>query len=157
MASRPSMYHRFGWFLVILGFLCGLGLVVNISSCMLQSPSLSVSSVKQPYLVGDARGFGSRRWRGGVGGAGRERKGPLVAWGRRSAKIANRKGAQEAIKTKLYAKIGKMVADSVKNGGSDPAANTKLAAIIKQVQYDPFSPTSGALNFHRCVKLSPMC
>mmetsp|Transcript_18102 Transcript_18102/g.27151 ORF Transcript_18102/g.27151 Transcript_18102/m.27151 type:complete len:310 (-) Transcript_18102:158-1087(-) len=62
---------------------------------------------------------------------GRER---LVAFGRRSAKIAGRKGAQDAIKTKLYTKIGKMVADAVKSGGSDPESNPKLATIMKQAQ-----------------------
>eukprot|EP00466_Bigelowiella_natans_P007864 jgi/Bigna1/57479/fgenesh1_pm.15_\ len=56
----------------------------------------------------------------------------ILPFGRRSAKIATRKGAQDAAKTKLYTKIGKMVADAVKQGGSDPSSNPKLATIMKQ-------------------------
>lgn len=45
---------------------------------------------------------------------------------RRSAKIAVRKGKADAQKSKLYGKIGKQIAQAVRQGGPDALANTRL-------------------------------
>ncbi|GAB0493245.1 hypothetical protein MMPV_004521 [Pyropia vietnamensis] len=51
--------------------------------------------------------------------------------GRRSEKIANRKGKQDRAKTKAYARIGKMLIAAIKSGGStDPVANRPLAEAL---------------------------
>lgn len=50
--------------------------------------------------------------------------------GRRSSKIAGRKGAQDAKKAKLYSKIGKEVVSAVKKGGPSLASNKALAALL---------------------------
>jgi len=48
--------------------------------------------------------------------------------GRRSEKIAGRKDAQNRLKTRLYARIGKTLIAAIKAGGStDPVANRPLA------------------------------
>ncbi|KAL4592261.1 hypothetical protein LXL04_005249 [Taraxacum kok-saghyz] len=68
-------------------------------------------------------------------------RGPLCM-GRRSCKIAGRKGAQDAKKAKLYAKVGKEVVsaqltlhkNSVKKGGPNPTSNTTLAAILEKAK-----------------------
>ncbi|XP_071709250.1 probable transcriptional regulatory protein At2g25830 [Rutidosis leptorrhynchoides] len=60
-------------------------------------------------------------------------RGPLCM-GRRSAKIAGRKGAQDAKKMKLYAKVGKEVVSAVKKGGPSPVSNTALAAILEKAK-----------------------
>lgn len=54
--------------------------------------------------------------------------------GRRSCKIAGRKTAQDAKKTKLYSKIGKEVVSAVKKGGSSPISNTTLANLLEKVK-----------------------
>ncbi|KAK9812773.1 hypothetical protein WJX72_003451 [[Myrmecia] bisecta] len=54
--------------------------------------------------------------------------------GRRSSKIATRKGAQDAQKAKRYGKIGKLIIQAVKAGGSDPQANTKLKEVLNQAK-----------------------
>lgn len=55
-----------------------------------------------------------------------------VQMGRRSSKIATRKGAQDAKKAKLYGKIGKEIVSAVKKGGSpSPVANPALAALLQ--------------------------
>lgn len=64
-----------------------------------------------------------------------------VAMGRRSSKIATRKGKADAQKAKLYGKIGKLVAQAVRLDGPDPVANTRLrealaAAKMAQVPVD---------------------
>eukprot|EP00887_Chlorella_sp_A99_P005047 scaffold4.g5047.t1 len=46
--------------------------------------------------------------------------------GRRSSKIAARKGKADAQKAKLYGKIGKLIAAAVRSGGPDALANTRL-------------------------------
>ncbi|KAI3428658.1 hypothetical protein D9Q98_007481 [Chlorella vulgaris] len=61
--------------------------------------------------------------------------------GRRSSKIATRKGKADAQKAKLYGKIGKLVAQAVRLDGPDPVANTRLrealaAAKMAQVPVD---------------------
>ncbi|KAL3677468.1 hypothetical protein R1sor_027416 [Riccia sorocarpa] len=57
--------------------------------------------------------------------------------GRRSAKIATRKGAQNRKKAKLYGKIGKQIAKVVKEGGPNPTANAALAVLLQTAkQYD---------------------
>ena len=45
---------------------------------------------------------------------------------RRSAKIAVRKGKADAQKSKLYGKIGKQIAQAVRQGGPDALANSRL-------------------------------
>ncbi|KAF5743242.1 hypothetical protein HS088_TW09G01308 [Tripterygium wilfordii] len=59
---------------------------------------------------------------------------PPVSMGRRSAKIAGRKGAQDTKKAKLYSKIGKEVISAVKKGGSDPGSNTALANVLEKAK-----------------------
>lgn len=54
--------------------------------------------------------------------------------GRRSCKIAGRKGAQDAKKAKLYSKIGKEVVSAVKNGGPNPLSNLALASVIEKAK-----------------------
>lgn len=49
-----------------------------------------------------------------------------IVCGRRSAKIATRKGAQDLKKAKLYGKLGKLILASARQGGTDPVANPKL-------------------------------
>ncbi|KAL3023714.1 hypothetical protein AAZX31_04G081600 [Glycine max] len=53
-----------------------------------------------------------------------------VCMGRRSIKIAGRKGAQDAKKTKLYSRIGKEVVSAVKRGGPNVTSNSVLAAVL---------------------------
>lgn len=59
---------------------------------------------------------------------------PPVQMGRRSAKIAGRKGKADAKKAKVYGKIGKKIVQVVKSGGADPVTNSKLADILKQAK-----------------------
>ncbi|GMY17578.1 probable transcriptional regulatory protein At2g25830 [Fagus crenata] len=59
---------------------------------------------------------------------------PPVSMGRRSSKIAGRKGAQDAKKAKLYAVIGKEVVSAVKKGGPNPISNTALAAVLEKAK-----------------------
>ncbi|KAI5081190.1 hypothetical protein GOP47_0004373 [Adiantum capillus-veneris] len=55
-----------------------------------------------------------------------------VQMGRRSSKIAMRKGAQDAKKAKLYGRIGKEIVSAVRRGGSpNPVANSALAALLQ--------------------------
>ncbi|GJP49924.1 hypothetical protein CLOM_g9079 [Closterium sp. NIES-68] len=53
-----------------------------------------------------------------------------VCMGRRSSKIATRKNAQDARKSKLYGKVGKQIISAVKAGGPSPASNSQLAALL---------------------------
>lgn len=57
-----------------------------------------------------------------------------LCMGRRSCKIAGRKGAQDAKKAKLYSKFGKEVVSAVKKGGPNPVSNTALAALFEKVK-----------------------
>ncbi|PIA42810.1 hypothetical protein AQUCO_02000331v1 [Aquilegia coerulea] len=57
-----------------------------------------------------------------------------LCMGRRSCKIAGRKGAQDAKKTKRYSKIGKEIVSAVKKGGPNPISNTTLASLIEKVK-----------------------
>ncbi|OAY26800.1 probable transcriptional regulatory protein At2g25830 [Manihot esculenta] len=57
-----------------------------------------------------------------------------LCMGRRSSKIAGRKGAQDAKKAKLYSRIGKEVVSAVKKGGPNPISNTALAAVLGKVK-----------------------
>ncbi|GLU01453.1 hypothetical protein SLE2022_187600 [Rubroshorea leprosula] len=59
---------------------------------------------------------------------------PPVCMGRRSSKIAGRKGAQDAKKAKLYSRIGKEVVSAVKKGGPNPMSNTVLAAVLEKAK-----------------------
>ncbi|KAE9452310.1 hypothetical protein C3L33_15789, partial [Rhododendron williamsianum] len=54
--------------------------------------------------------------------------------GRRSCKIAGRKGIQDAKKAKLYSRIGKEVVSAVKNGGPNPVSNIALASVIEKAK-----------------------
>jgi transcriptional/translational regulatory protein YebC/TACO1 len=55
-----------------------------------------------------------------------------IQMGRRSAKIAGRKGKADAQKAKLYGKIGKLIAQAVRAGGADPIANSRLRDVLQQ-------------------------
>ncbi|XAR70852.1 hypothetical protein NMG60_11027884 [Bertholletia excelsa] len=57
-----------------------------------------------------------------------------LCMGRRSSKIAGRKGAQDLKKAKLYSRIGKEVISAVKKGGPNPISNTALAAVIEKAK-----------------------
>ncbi|XP_057525064.1 probable transcriptional regulatory protein At2g25830 [Amaranthus tricolor] len=57
-----------------------------------------------------------------------------LCMGRRSSKIATRKGAQDLKKGKLYSKIGKEVVSAVKKGGPNPLSNTALAVLIEKAK-----------------------
>ncbi|CAN6456641.1 unnamed protein product [Victoria cruziana] len=54
--------------------------------------------------------------------------------GRRSSKIATRKGAQDAKKAKRYGKIGKEIVSAVKKGGPNPVSNSVLAAVLEKAR-----------------------
>ncbi|KAL8063318.1 hypothetical protein ABFX02_01G020100 [Erythranthe guttata] len=57
-----------------------------------------------------------------------------LCMGRRSCKIAGRKTAQDAKKTKLYARFGKEVVSAVKKGGPSSVSNTALAALFEKAK-----------------------
>ncbi|KAF8400871.1 hypothetical protein HHK36_014174 [Tetracentron sinense] len=57
-----------------------------------------------------------------------------VCMGRRSSKIATRKGAQDAKKAKRYGKIGKEIVSAVKKGGPNPISNTVLATVLEKAK-----------------------
>jgi len=50
--------------------------------------------------------------------------------GRRSAKIALRKGKSDLARCKVYAKIGKQIAQAARAGGTDPAENSRLRDLM---------------------------
>ena len=50
------------------------------------------------------------------------------------ANIKNRKGKQDAIKGKIYTKMGKIIAIAAREGGSDPNANGKLKEAIAKAK-----------------------
>lgn len=58
--------------------------------------------------------------------------------GRRSEKIKGRRDAQNAAKTKVFARIGKMITMAAKAGGSDTVANTALADAIEAAKAASF-------------------
>ncbi|KAJ9511741.1 hypothetical protein QJQ45_022606 [Haematococcus lacustris] len=51
--------------------------------------------------------------------------------GRRSDKIALRKGKSDAKKAKIYGRVGKKIVSVVKAGGADPSVNIKLADLLR--------------------------
>ncbi|KAL9230340.1 hypothetical protein vseg_005704 [Gypsophila vaccaria] len=57
-----------------------------------------------------------------------------VCMGRRSCKIAGRKGSQDQKKAKLCSKIGKQVVSAIKKGGPNPASNTLLQTILEKAK-----------------------
>ncbi|XP_024025287.1 probable transcriptional regulatory protein At2g25830 isoform X2 [Morus notabilis] len=57
-----------------------------------------------------------------------------LCMGRRSCKIAGRKGSQDAKKMKLYSKIGKEVVSAIKRGGPNPVSNIALAAVLEKAK-----------------------
>ncbi|XP_047045368.1 probable transcriptional regulatory protein At2g25830 [Lolium rigidum] len=57
-----------------------------------------------------------------------------LCMGRRSCKIAGRKGAQNLKKMKRNSKIGKEIVAAIKKGGPSPSSNTALAAILEKVR-----------------------
>lgn len=63
------------------------------------------------------------------------RSGTAICMGRRSSKIAMRKGAQDAKKAKLYGKIGKQIISAVKIGGPNVASNSALAVLLAQARF----------------------
>lgn len=54
---------------------------------------------------------------------------PPVLMGRRSSKIAMRKGKTDAIKAKLWGKYGKMIVQTAKAGGANPESNVRLGEV----------------------------
>ncbi|MEW5320394.1 MAG: hypothetical protein WDW38_011469 [Sanguina aurantia] len=54
--------------------------------------------------------------------------------GRRSAKIAGRKGKSDALKAKTYGRVGKLIVQYVKSGGSDPVVNAKLKDLLQRAK-----------------------
>ena len=54
---------------------------------------------------------------------------PPVQMGRRSSKIAMRKGAQDAKKAKLWGKYGKLILQAAKAGGPSPEGNARLGEV----------------------------
>lgn len=57
-----------------------------------------------------------------------------VMMGRKSAKIANKKGKTDAAKAKLYGKFGKLIAQEARSGGADPSSNGKLKDVLAQAK-----------------------
>ena len=58
-----------------------------------------------------------------------------VTCGRKAAKIAAKKGKTDAARTKLYGRFGKLIVQTVKQGGgADPVANVALGRLLKQAQ-----------------------
>ncbi|GAB2284838.1 hypothetical protein Dimus_019291 [Dionaea muscipula] len=57
-----------------------------------------------------------------------------LCMGRRSSKIATRKGAQNLKKMKLHSKIGKEVVSAVQRGGPNPVSNPVLAAVLEKAK-----------------------
>ncbi|KAG1678986.1 hypothetical protein FOA52_013049 [Chlamydomonas sp. UWO 241] len=57
-----------------------------------------------------------------------------VVAGRRSAKIAGRKGKSDALRAKLFARSGKKIVMLVKAGGPDPVTNAALELAIRQAK-----------------------
>ena len=68
------------------------------------------------------------------GAPAREFRPAPVHMGRRSSKIALRKGKADAAKAKLYGKFGKMVRAAVLAGGPDPAGNPRLKDVLHQAK-----------------------
>ena len=62
------------------------------------------------------------------------RAGVVARMGRRSAKIAGKKGKTDAKKAKMYGMMGKLIAVASRAGGPDPIANHALADAIKAAQ-----------------------
>ena len=54
---------------------------------------------------------------------------PPVQMGRRSSKIAVRKGVQDAKKAKSWGKYGKLILQAAKAGGPSPEANARLGEV----------------------------
>ena len=61
--------------------------------------------------------------------SGRCRRKLLVQMGRRSSKIAVRKGVQDAKKAKSWGKYGKLILQAAKAGGPSPEANVRLGEV----------------------------
>ncbi|GLC47402.1 hypothetical protein PLESTB_001960000 [Pleodorina starrii] len=59
---------------------------------------------------------------------------PPVEMGRRSAKIALRKGKSDAKKAKIYGRIGKKIIQLAKAGGADPTTNAALDTLLRQAK-----------------------
>mmetsp|Transcript_36992 Transcript_36992/g.48703 ORF Transcript_36992/g.48703 Transcript_36992/m.48703 type:complete len:294 (-) Transcript_36992:260-1141(-) len=58
----------------------------------------------------------------------------IVMMGRRSEKIARKKGAEDAKRGKVFARIGKKIIMAVKSGGSDVESNKQLADVMKEAK-----------------------
>eukprot|EP00894_Picocystis_sp_ML_P000358 jgi/Pico_ML_1/50875/g2006.t1 len=54
--------------------------------------------------------------------------------GRRSAKIATRKGKEDGLRAKLYGRIGKQIVSTVKRGGPDASSNEQLAHVLREAR-----------------------
>ena len=63
------------------------------------------------------------------GGRCRRKRLAPVQMGRRSSKIAMRKGVQDAKKAKLWGKYGKLILQAAKAGGPSPEGNVRLGEV----------------------------
>ena len=70
----------------------------------------------------------------GGGRCRRKRLVPPVQMGRRSSKIAMRKGVQDAKKAKLWGKYGKLILQAAKAGGPSPEGNIRLGEVCRACQ-----------------------
>lgn len=57
-----------------------------------------------------------------------------TSMGRRSAKIATRKGKEDGLRAKLYGRIGKQIVSTVKRGGPDASSNEQLAHVLREAR-----------------------
>lgn len=58
------------------------------------------------------------------------RNSSIVCMGRRSSKIAVRKGKSDQQRAKLYGKIGKQIAQAARTGGTSPLENSRLKELM---------------------------
>lgn len=91
----------------------------SMGSSLVRSSLLCPSRLDAPAVLAPSRTF---------------RTSLVVQMGRRSAKIALRKGKADAKKAKVYGKMGKKLIQIVKAGGPDPVANSKLSDLLKQAK-----------------------
>ena len=84
-----------------------------------------------PFLAGNTLDIASK---GKYPRTSRTLKSSAPVCGRRSAKIAGRKGKADLAKAKIYGKIGKLIAQAVRSGGADVLANARLRDVLQQAK-----------------------
>jgi YebC/PmpR family DNA-binding regulatory protein len=117
---------------------CGVGVESSPNSFSERKDYFRPIDVKcvQQQSGGGHGGFGWQPQQTGreninLGGARRLWISTPLQMGRRSAKIATKKGAQDKKKAKLYGRIGKQIVAAVKGGGPNPVSNVALAALLQ--------------------------